>query len=90
MVILLFLLGVGRADLLFSRKYAMTTSTAFYRGKGEDDHLEDGGIGHRHLHNSPQEIRKVAMVILLSFLGLEGQSSSSLEDDGMATSTAFY
>ena len=32
----------------------------------------------------------MAMVILLSFLGLEGQSSSSLEDDGMATSTAFY
>jgi hypothetical protein len=30
MVILLFSLGIGRADLLFSRRYAMTTSTALY------------------------------------------------------------
>ena len=32
----------------------------------------------------------MAMVILLSFLGLEVQTSSSLEDDAMTTSTAFY
>jgi hypothetical protein len=25
-----FFLGIGRADLLFSRRYAMTTSTALY------------------------------------------------------------
>jgi hypothetical protein len=30
MVILLFFLGIGRADLLFFRRYAMTTSTALY------------------------------------------------------------
>jgi len=30
MVILLFFFGVGRADLLFYRRYAMTTSTAVY------------------------------------------------------------
>jgi hypothetical protein len=28
MVILPFFLGIGRADLLFFRRYAMTTSTA--------------------------------------------------------------
>jgi len=30
MVILLFFLGIGRADLLLSRRYAMTTSTTLY------------------------------------------------------------
>ena len=29
-VILLFFLGIGRADLLFFRRYALTTSTALH------------------------------------------------------------
>ena len=57
MVILLFFLGVGSPDLLFSRRYAMTTLSQL----------------------STEEGRKMAMAMLPSFLGLEGQTSSSLE-----------
>ena len=49
MVILPFSPGIGRADLLFFRRYAMTTLTGLYRGQQEDDHLEDDGPGHGHL-----------------------------------------
>jgi hypothetical protein len=38
MVILPFSLEKGRADLLFSRRYAMATSTALYYGREEDGH----------------------------------------------------
>ena len=36
MGILPFSLGIGRADLLFFTRYAMTTSTAIYYGREED------------------------------------------------------
>ena len=35
MVILLFFLVIGRADLLFSRRYAMTTSAALSTAEGK-------------------------------------------------------
>ena len=38
MVTLLFFSGVGRADLLFSRRYAMTTSTRPYSRKNQRGH----------------------------------------------------
>ena len=58
MVMLLLFLGIGTADLLFSRRYAMPTSTAL----------------------STEEREKMTMGMTPSFLGLEGQTSSSLED----------
>jgi hypothetical protein len=38
MVILPFSLGIGRAELFFFRRYAMTTSTALYLGREDDGH----------------------------------------------------
>jgi len=85
MIILLFFLGVGRADILFSRRYAMTTSTALDSGEEEHDHLEDDGLGHGHLDPAVLVFfaaykLKEDLGLTLSFLGLERQTSSSLED----------
>ena len=75
MVILPFVSGIGRADLLFLLKRSALQALGL---EGQTSLLEDMLLLPPQL--SIEERKKMTMVITLSFLGLEGQTSSSLED----------
>ena len=67
----------------------MVVTLSFFGREGQtSSSLEDVGIEHGHLHNSPLRRRKVAIVILLFLLGVGSAYLLFLRRYAMTTSTA--
>ena len=95
MVIFSFFLGIGRADLLFIRRYASDLLRREQDGHGHAllflrSRRPDPPFFESPPQLSTEEWTKMTMVILLSFLGLEGHSSPLSRRSAMINYSSLY